>query len=127
MQTISTFELRDKIGLDEDFTLIDVRDESELRYGMIPTAQHIPLKELFTALKLVPSKFEKVYNFPKPAKKTPIVFYCRVGNESIFACQIAEELGFQTFHYSGGIWAWSQIDPNVKRYGNPPPRTVENR
>lgn len=102
---ISTNELKELIDNKVDFILIDVREQNELGFGMIPTAIHIPLGNLTNDL----NKFDKDDN---------IIFYCRTGSRSGGVTQFAIRLGFKNVrNYKGSIWEWSKIDPNVKRYG----------
>jgi monothiol glutaredoxin len=48
---------------------------------------------------------------------TPIAFYCHHGNRSRAAAEHFLKMGFKTiYNLAGGIDAWSQIDPSIKRY-----------
>ena len=108
VEIISTEELKKLIDEKGDYVLIDVRESEELDNGMIPTAQHIPLGNVIDGL----SKFDK---------KDNIIFHCRTGVRSEKAAQFALGLGFvNAKNFKGSIWEWSEIDPNVKRYGAEP-------
>ena len=116
MKIISTENLRDHIINKDNVIIIDVRELFELQYGIIPTSIHIPLSKIEFFLSN-PSIFKKNYN-KDLTKSKHIIFYCRTGNRSAQATQIAIRLGFKnTQNYKGSIWEWSEIDPNVKRYG----------
>src|SRR3989344_594535 len=100
--------------------LLDVRGASELHFGMLPGAHHLPLEEVEDALGLLPKIFQKKYRFAKFSKKDCLVFYCRTGHRSKIAAHIAASKGFYAKNYLGSIWEWSKIDPSVKRYGPSP-------
>ena len=52
------------------------------RPAQIPTAKNIPLGEVPKAVALSAKEFEAKYGFPKPAKNSVIVLYCRAGVRS---------------------------------------------
>ena len=54
--------------------LLDVRGASELHFGMLPGAYHLPLEEVEDALGLLPEIFQKKYGFAKFSKKDCLVF-----------------------------------------------------
>jgi monothiol glutaredoxin len=50
-------------------------------------------------------------------KETPLAFHCHHGSRSRGAAEHFVKAGFKTvYNLTGGIDAWSQIDPAVKRY-----------
>ena len=105
---ISTDELRKLIDNNGDYVLIDVREPSELEYGMIPSAINIPLDDIEFGI----GRFDKNDN---------LIFYCRTGGRSHQATETAKRLGFSNpRNYKGSIWEWSKIDSNVMRYGPEP-------
>ena len=101
----------------EEYVLIDVRRDDELKNGMIPTARHLPLIELEEAFSLSSSDFQNRYGFEKPTQKSLIIVYCRTGGRSHSACDILLRKGYSAKNYKGSIWEWSEIDSTVKRYG----------
>ena len=107
MNSISAKELKELIDKKKEYALIDVREPYEGKeYGSIPTAINIPLEELKE--KLATKQFNK---------KEKLIFYCRTGGRSRYATEIASAMGFEhTTNLIGGIYAWSEIDPNVKKY-----------
>jgi len=120
---ITRDELKKLIDQKEEYTLIDVREEDELEYGMIPTAKNIPLSELGHAITASPSEFLKRYQFPLIKKEKQIIVYCRTGGRSGQAAHFLEQNGFsKVFNFAGSIWRWAEIDPNVRRYGPAPLR-----
>ena len=118
--TISLEELQRYIEEKKDYVLIDVRNEDELAHGMIPTAKHLPLPELQEAFHLDADDFKERYGFEKMKLEDDIIFYCRTGARSHMAMQMIQALGYHARNYQGSIWEWSQIDPEVHRYGPSP-------
>ena len=118
---ITRDELKRVIENKGSYVLIDVREKEELAYGMIPTAKNVPLDELENALQMRADDFEKKYGFSKPGKNDRMIFHCRTGGRSARATQIAHTQGFLNVqNYKGSIWDWSEIDPNVRKYGPTP-------
>ncbi len=105
---ITRDELKALIDSKADYILVDVREDDELEYGMIPTARHIPLRIIPTALK----NFEQF----KLSKTKKLIFYCRSGNRSEQATKLALEQGFNAYNYQGSILDWAEIDANVTAY-----------
>ncbi len=78
----------------EEFQLVDVRQEKEYRSGHLPGALLIPLDQL-----------ERRFDELDSSLKT--IVYCRSGVRSGSACQLLEQRGFQNiFNMKGGILAW---------------------
>ncbi len=114
-------ELRQLIETKGNYVLIDVREKDELAFGMIPTAENIPLDELEEALRMPADEFARKYHLAKPSKDDVIIFHCRTGGRSAVATQLARALGFvHAKNFKGSIWAWAEIDKNVRRYGPTP-------
>jgi len=117
MEIISRDELKELIDTKAKYTLIDVREKEELAYGMIPTAQNIPLHELEYAFELVSEDFQKKYGFPKPRKEDVVIFYCRTGGRSAMATAFAKAQGFvHAKNYAGSVYDWATIDAHVRIY-----------
>ena len=90
----------------EDMTLLDVREDWEVKLAPVPTPTiHIPLGEISDRVaELDPKK--------------DIVVICRSGGRSAQVAQFLERQGFgKVFNLSGGILAWSRvIDPRIPQY-----------
>jgi rhodanese-related sulfurtransferase len=88
-----------------DVQLIDVRDDWEVAVAALPTARHIPLPALPTALDTLDAE-------------RPVVLLCHHGMRSLQAALWLRQQGFgQALSVAGGIDAWSrQIDPSVPTY-----------
>ena len=114
---INRDDLKRLIDNKEDYVLIDVREKEELRYGMIPTAKNLPMSKFMGAFDLNEERFREDFEFERPKKEDNVIFYCRTGERSQAATQIAVEKGFKKArNYSGSIYDWSEIDPNVRKY-----------
>jgi rhodanese-related sulfurtransferase len=72
--------------------LIDVRENSEVGQGIIPTATHIPLAKVSSI------------DFPSDSV---LIFYCKSGARSELASQIGLQLGYKAvFSYKGSYTDW---------------------
>lgn len=113
---ITREELKRAIDEDKDHVLIDVRNEDELKHGMIPTAKNIPMQEIQKAFELNDEDFKNKYNFEKPKQTNDLIFYCRSGNRSREVTRVMVNKGFNARNYKGSALEWAEIDENVKRY-----------
>lgn len=92
---ITPQELRKRLETGEDLVLIDVREDDEVAFGMIPGAKHIPMGE-------IPQRTEEL-----PAE-TEIVFICRSGARSQRVCEYLQQFGFKGSNLSGGMIEWNE-------------------
>lgn len=104
MKEISVSELKEKLDNNEDFQLIDVREDFEYEMsnlGGLP----IPLGGI-------------LIEADKVDKTKPVVIMCRSGKRSAAAIMQLEQQGFTNlYNLKGGILAWAdQIDPNLSVY-----------
>jgi rhodanese-related sulfurtransferase len=85
--------------------LLDVREHVELELAAVPSAVHIPMREIPTRL-------------AELDRETPLVVMCHSGARSRRVAEFLLSNGFQSvFNLKGGIDAWStEIDPRVPRY-----------
>ncbi len=93
--------------LNKDNALVlDVREDKELKGGIIKGARHVTLAELPNRL----GEFEK-------SKHSPVLVYCRSGSRSGHACQVLTKAGFEDVaNLAGGIMAWESANlPTVRR------------
>jgi sulfur-carrier protein adenylyltransferase/sulfurtransferase len=92
-------------ALDPGFVqILDVREPWEFQLARLPGAILIPLGELAErAGELDPAR--------------PVAAYCHLGMRSLQALRFLQGLGFRELaHLSGGIEAYSRLDPSVPRY-----------
>lgn len=74
------------------YTLVDIRDESAVNYGMLPDALHIPQEQLL-----------EENGLPKDKK---IILYCTRGLFSKEKASELREMGYQAYSLSGGYTGW---------------------
>ena len=90
--------------LPERVQRLDVREPWEFEKARVPGAILIPLGELA----------ERVEELDR---SRPLVAYCHHGVRSLHALGILQAAGFtELAHLSGGIDAYSRLDPSVPRY-----------
>ena len=83
---------------------LDVREPWEFALARVPGAILIPLGELA----------DRVGELDR---SRPVIAYCHHGVRSLHALQILQGAGFTDLaHLSGGIDAYSCLDPSVPRY-----------
>jgi rhodanese-related sulfurtransferase len=104
MKEITVKELKRKLDKQEDFQLIDVREEFEYEVSNL-NGENIPLGGLLLEV-------EKI------ATDKPVIIHCRSGARSAAAVMQLEAQGFtRLYNLKGGIVAWAQeIDPNMPVY-----------
>ena len=104
MKEITVKELKRKLDKQEDFQLIDVREEFEFEVSNL-NGENIPLGGLLLEV-------EKI------ATDKPVIIHCRSGARSAAAIMQLEAQGFtKLYNLKGGIVAWAQeIDPNMPIY-----------
>jgi len=93
---ITAEQLRDRIEdeSDQNFIIVDIRDDASFDEGHIPWAINIPLNELGY----------RVFNLDKTRD---IIVYCFTGVTSEVACRILVNAGFKdVYDMIGGIKAW---------------------
>jgi rhodanese-related sulfurtransferase len=86
----------DEFGRRQDeFHLLDVRENDEWSAGHIEGAHHIPLRELSARLDELP-------------KDRTIVAVCRSGSRSDAAVRGLRRLGYEAENLDGGVNAWDR-------------------
>jgi len=104
MKEISVQELKEKIDNNEDFQLIDVREDFEYEVSNLGGVL-IPLGGI-------------LIEADKIAKDKPVIVQCRSGKRSAAAIMQLEQLGYTNlYNLHGGILAWAnEIDPTLNVY-----------
>lgn len=104
MKEISVFELKEKIDNNEDFQLIDVREDFEYEMSNLGGVL-IPLAGI-------------MIESDKIARDKPVIMQCRSGKRSAVAIMQLEQKGFDNlYNLQGGILAWAEeIDPSMEVY-----------
>src|SRR5690606_25077567 len=95
MKEITVEELKLKIDNQEDFQLIDVREDFEYETSNID-GENIPLATV-------------LLNVDKISREKPVVVHCRSGKRSAQAIQLLESKGYTNLsNLAGGILAWKE-------------------
>lgn len=105
MKEITVSELKKMMDSEEDFQLIDVREEHEVDIASIG-GELIPMGDVMDNL-------DKIFRDKK------VIVYCRSGNRSGIITQALEKQhGFTNiFNLKGGILAWAdEIDTAMTKY-----------
>ena len=104
IQDLNPKEFKDYL-VDNEVTLVDVREQWEFDICQIKGAILIPLGEIA----------KSYLNLNKNSK---IALYCHSGIRSMHAADFLLSKGFQSlFNLQGGIDAWAQeIDTTIERY-----------
>ncbi|HZH54324.1 MAG TPA: rhodanese-like domain-containing protein [Sphingobacteriaceae bacterium] len=105
MKEITVQELKAMQDRNEDFQLIDVREDFEYQESNLG-AVHIPLGQIL-------AEADKI------DRNKPVVIHCRSGKRSAQAVQIlSKREGFDNLsNLKGGILAWrDEMDPDLKVY-----------
>ncbi|MFM5904799.1 MAG: adenylyltransferase/sulfurtransferase MoeZ [Micrococcales bacterium] len=109
--TIDVHTLADRLEArergEDDFVLIDVREQNEYEINRIPGSILIPKGEFLTG-----EAFAKL-----PSDKQ-IVLHCKSGKRSADALAVVKRIGFSdAVHVGGGVVAWvEEIEPTQARY-----------
>ncbi len=106
LENLSPREFLDRRGAGDEMTLLDVREDWEVKLAPVPTPTvHIPMGELSDRIAEL-----------DPKKETVVI--CRSGGRSAQVAEYLERQGFaKVFNLSGGILAWSRvIDPRIPQY-----------
>ena len=95
-----------KLMNNDDTIVVDVREDKEIKSGIIQGAQHITLGQL-------PDRMGHLGT----NKQVPILVYCKSGTRSSSACQSIVKAGFENVSaLTGGILSWEAANlPTVKR------------
>ena len=106
VEELTPREFLDRRNAGEALTLLDVREDWEVKLAPVPTSiVHIPMGEISDRI----AELER-------DKATVVI--CRSGGRSAQVAQFLERQGFKkVFNLAGGILAWSRvIDPSIPQY-----------
>ncbi|WP_421773221.1 rhodanese-like domain-containing protein [Gracilimonas sp.] len=103
MKEVTVQELKEKRESNENFFLLDVREDVEYLVSNLD-GEHIPLGQLENRVKEIEDK-----------KNEEVIVMCRSGGRSSKAVSYLENNGFENVaNLKGGMKAWaSEIDPSV--------------
>ena len=99
-----------KKAIEENAIVIDIREEAEVRLGMVPGGTHIPRG----VLEMEITSHDKVKDSEDPLSELdnfPIYLYCRSGARSALAAKSLGEMGLnKVWSVAGGFNAWQDQD-----------------
>ncbi len=92
-------EVHELLAAPEPPALLDVREDDEVRHGIIPGARHLSR-----------AHFESRVEDVLPDKDVPVVVYCAGGVRSAFAAKTLRELGYSNVSsLAGGFSRWKGL------------------
>lgn len=94
IETITTDELEKKLAAGEEIELVDVREDEEVKQGMIPGAKHIRMMTIPENL----DYFDKEKEY---------IIICRSGSRSENVCYYLQDRGYKVRNMIGGMMYWT--------------------
>ena len=95
IKEIDPSELKRRMDVGENITLLDIRSEAEVAQGILPQSEHLPMH-------LIPLKMQ---DLPREGE---VILYCRSGARSYHACAYLAQQGVENaINLRGGIIAWA--------------------
>ncbi|WP_420828164.1 rhodanese-like domain-containing protein [Cytobacillus citreus] len=93
IEIMTTDDLEKKLAAGEKLELVDVREDEEVAYGMIPGAKHIRMMTIPENL----DYFDKDKEY---------IFICRSGARSENVCYYMQDQGYKVRNLAGGMMQW---------------------
>ena len=105
IKEISVQSLNEKINNNEKISLIDVREDAELKISKISQSIHIPMKTI-------------PYNLKQISTEKTIIIMCKTGGRSAQVCEYLNNQGYSNvYNLKGGIISWAlEIDQPLDIY-----------
>jgi rhodanese-related sulfurtransferase len=94
IEIITPEELKQKLEAGEVLELVDVREDEEVAFGIVPGARHIRMGTIPENL----DQFDKEKEY---------IFICRSGNRSANVCYYMRDQGFKVRNMVGGMLEWT--------------------
>lgn len=93
-------QMAQRLMLDNNALVIDVREPHEYATGRIPDAELIPLRQIASEVDSLKQHGDRA-----------IIISCRSGNRSQMACRFLRESGVENvYNLSGGVIGWLRAD-----------------
>jgi len=107
MRNMTAVELRDFLDTGVEAVKIDVREDVELKFGVMEGAIHIPMQS-------VPGQLIELEQY----KEATVVVICHSGKRSDHVGQFLEQMGFKyIINLVGGMNAWAMdVDKTMTVY-----------
>jgi len=84
---------------------LDVREPGELQQtGKIPGAVNIPITTSPESFHITGEEFEDRFGYPRPARDTEIILYCKAGVRGRTAATLAKDAGWTNVGEYPGSW-----------------------
>ncbi len=100
-----------------EFTLVDVRTESEFAEGHIPGAINIPYSSSPCTAETLEEDVRILYGDQGLSANDPIVVYCQSGVRATAAAEVLEQAGYTNVKVYKGSWAdWTSDENNPVSY-----------
>ncbi len=100
-----------------EFTLVDVRTESEFAEGHIPGAINIPYSSSPCTAETLEEDMQILYGDQGLNADDPIVVYCQTGVRAAAAAEVLEQAGYTNVKVYEGSWAdWTSDENNPVSY-----------
>lgn len=102
---VDVYQVKNKLDKDEQFVLIDVREDNEWNLGRIPTAIHL-------GKGIIERDIESVVE----DRNAELILYCQGGFRSALAAESLNKMGYQNvFSMSGGFGAWVENEFSISQ------------
>lgn len=97
MGIIEPAKLKERLDQGEQITIIDIREDEEVAFGMIPGAIHIPMGNILDRLQEI-------------SKTDEVILVCRSGNRSGVVQEYLEKNGYGGLkNMTGGMLEWATL------------------
>ena len=105
LKEVDVYQLKNRINKKDNFILIDVREEFEVKICKLNQSIHIPMNE-------IPNEISKIN------KNEQIIVMCKSGVRSAQVCYFLNGIGYlNVSNLKGGIISWAMnIDSNMDIY-----------
>lgn len=94
IETITAEEVQQKLEAGEKLELVDVREDHEVQFGIIPGAKHIRMGD-------IPNYLDHF------SKDKEYIFICRSGARSENVCYYLQDQGYKVRNMVGGMMSWA--------------------
>ena len=99
IEEVTPEHVHDRLQRGEALQVLDVREQDEVRHGVVPGAEHLSR-----------AHFESRVEDVVPDKESEVVVYCASGVRSAFAARTLKELGYsKVASMNGGFNRWRDL------------------
>ena len=102
VEELSPETVRERLERDDEFDLIDIRDEDDYAEGHLPGAERVSIEELEETV------VDRDW-------ADDVVVYCYIGQTSVQAARLIDEYGDaeRVASMAGGYDAWEPLEPST--------------